>query len=363
MPIDMTYIRHTFLSLLLLVNFLCLQAQPSPGYYNNAVGKKQGELKTALHVIIHPHAAIEYYSSSTYFRSTDWHPKTDSYPNGYFWDMYSNNKTTSWSGLNREHNMPKSWFGIASGEENSEPIGTDLHNLYPSERNANSAKSNYALGIVGANPSFTNGVVKVGKSAYPGYSGTVFEPANEYKGDFARCYMYMVTCYEDYATRWTSTGTSSMLGNNTYPTFKPYAINLLMEWHRNDPVSSKEINRNNAVDEIQKNRNPFIDFPVLAEYIWGEYQDEKWDGTNREVGNFYVSYKQSEQKLFINAADPAEASFIIFNTTGIRIQAGKPVASGFIDVSSLPKGLYVAVIYTKGKRHAEKFLHGESYNW
>ncbi len=115
---------------------------------------------------------------------------------------------------------------------------------------------------MGANPSFTNGVVKVGKSAYPGYSGTVFEPANEYKGDFARCYMYMVTCYEDYATRWTSTGTSSMLGNNTYPTFKPYAINLLMEWHRNDPVSSKEINRNNAVDNIQRNRNPFIDFPV-----------------------------------------------------------------------------------------------------
>lgn len=359
----MTYIRHTFLSLLLLVNFLCLQAQPSPGYYNNAVGKKQKDLKTALHLIVRPHILLNYDSSTsiwwnTYFKQTDWHP------NGYFWDMYSTNKRSTYNGslMNREHSMPRSWWATSS-EYSLQDANGDLHNLNPSDAQANTEKSNFALGVVGASPTFNNGVVKVGKSAYPGYSGTVFEPANEYKGDFARCYMYMVTCYEDYATRWTSTGTSSMLGNNTYPTFKPYAINLLMEWHRNDPVSSKEINRNNAVDEIQKNRNPFIDFPVLAEYIWGEYQDEKWDGTNREVGNFYVSYKQSEQKLFINAADPAEASFIIFNTTGIRIQAGKPDASGFIDVSSLPKGLYVAVIYTKGKRHAEKFLHGESYNW
>lgn len=355
----MTLIRHIFLSALLLVSFLYLQAQPSPGYYNNAVGKKQKELKTALHVIINPHTAIEYYSSATSFRTTDWHP------DGYFWDMYSNVKKSTWSGsgLNREHNMPKSWFGIASGQENSQPIGTDLHNLYPSDKSANEAKGNFALGVVGASPTFNNGVVKVGKSAYPGYSGTVFEPANEYKGDFARCYMYMVTCYEDYATRWTSTGTSSMLGNNTYPTFKPYAINLLMEWHRNDPVSSKEINRNNAVDNIQKNRNPFIDFPVLAEYIWGEYQDEKWDGTNRELGNFYVHYNNESQKLFVNVPDPLDAAFIIYNTSGFKLLEGKPDSEGSIDVSDLPKGLYVAVVYAKGKRHAEKFLHGESYNW
>ena len=354
----MTLIRHIFLSALLLVSFLYLQAQPSPGYYNNAVGKKQKELKTALYVIINPHTAIEYYSSATSFRTTDWHP------DGYFWDMYSNVKKTTWSGsgLNREHNMPKSWFGIASGQENSQPIGTDLHNLYPSDKSANEAKGNYALGVVGASPTFNNGVVKVGKSAYPGYSGTVFEPANEYKGDFARCYMYMVTCYEDYATRWTSTGVTSMLSNNAYPVFKPYAINLLMEWHRNDPVSSKEINRNNAVDNIQRNRNPFIDFPVLAEYIWGEYQDENWDGTNRELGNFYVHYNNESQKLFVNVPDPLDAAFIIYNTSGFKLLEGKPDSEGSIDVSDLPKGLYVAVVYAKGKRHAEKFLHGESYN-
>ena len=354
----MTFIRTILLSLFLLVSFQCLQAQPAPGYYNNAVGKKQKDLKTALHVIINPHTAIEYYSSATSFRTTDWHP------DGYFWDMYSNVKKTTWSGsgLNREHNMPKSWFGIASGQENSQPIGTDLHNLYPSDKSANEAKGNYALGVVGASPTFNNGVVKVGKSAYPGYSGTVFEPANEYKGDFARCYMYMVTCYEDYANRWQSTGVTSMLSNNAYPVFKPYAINLLMEWHRNDPVSSKEINRNNAVDNIQRNRNPFIDFPVLAEYIWGEYQDENWDGTNRELGNFYVHYNNESQKLFVNVPDPLDAAFIIYNTSGFKLLEGKPDSEGSIDVSDLPKGLYVAVVYAKGKRHAEKFLHGESYN-
>lgn len=357
----MTFIRTILLSLFLLVSFQCLQAQPAPGYYNNAVGKKQKDLKTALHLIVNPHTAIEYYSSATSFRTTDWHP------GGYFWDMYSNSRVKTWPGttptvLNREHNMPKSWFGISSGEESSEPIGTDLHNLYPAERNANSAKSNYALGVVGASPSFTNGVVKVGKSAYPGYSGTVFEPANEYKGDFARCYMYMVTCYEDYAPIWQSTGVSSMLSNNTYPVFNSYAINLLLEWHRNDPVSSKEINRNNAVDDIQGNRNPFVDFPVLAEFIWGEYQDEQWDGTNSEAGDFYVYYNAQEQKLFVNVIDPLDATCLVFNAFGVKILEPKPDSAGRIDVSALPKGLYVAVVYSKGKRHAEKFLHGESYN-
>ena len=153
-----------------------------------------------------------------------------------------------------------------------------------------------------------------------------------------------------------------MLSNNAYPVFKPYAINLLMEWHRNDPVSSKEINRNNAVDNIQRNRNPFIDFPVLAEYIWGEYQDENWDGTNRELGNFYVHYNNESQKLFVNVPDPLDAAFIIYNTSGFKLLEGKPDSEGSIDVSDLPKGLYVAVVYAKGKRHAEKFLHGESYN-
>jgi len=254
--------------------YTLLFAQAPAGYYNTAVGKKDAELKTALHTIIKDHTMLEYYSSSTSFQKTDWHP------DGYFWDMYSNNKRTRWSGMNREHNLPKSWW---STNPETTIAYTDLHNLYPSDATANTAKSNYPLGVVGGTPTFSNGVVKVGSNSYPGYSGTVFEPANEYKGDFARDYMYVVTCYEDYANNWRSLGTASMLYNGvTYPVFRPYAVNLLLEWSRNDPVSDKEINRNNAVYELQGNRNPFIDFPSLTEYIWGKYKGESWPGDDSQ---------------------------------------------------------------------------------
>ena len=266
-----------------------LQAQIPAGYYKDAAGKKTAELKTELHNIIRKHIVLEYYASSSYFRTTDWHS------DGYYWDMYSNYKRTVWSGMNREHSLPKSWWSTAP--ETTEAY-SDLHNLYPSDATANSAKSNYSIGEVAGTPEYSNGVVKVGANGFPGYSGTVFEPADEYKGDFARDYMYVVTCYQDYANNWRSTGTQSMLlGGSTYPVFKPWAINLLLKWIRQDPVSSKEINRNNAVYSLQNNRNPFIDHPELAEYIWGKYSGEMWldDGTLPE-----------EEVAFVLATEPGK---------------------------------------------------------
>jgi hypothetical protein len=121
----------------------------------------------------------------------------------------------------------------------------------------------------------------------------VFEPTDEYKGDFARVYMYMVTCYEDLSSRWTSAGRSSMLQNNTYPTLNVYAVNLLLEWHRNDPVSQKELDRNDVVQKIQKNRNPFIDMPELAEYIWGTKM--------AEIFNLPSGIEDNEEQPFIMA--------------------------------------------------------------
>ncbi|GAB6011022.1 endonuclease [Viscerimonas tarda] len=285
-------------------------AQAPQGYYDLADQKRAGELKTAMHTIIKNHIRLEYYTSSAYFRyNTDWHP------DGYFWDMYSNNKRTSFNGMNREHNMPKSWWS-------ADPAGTvaysDLHNLYPSDAEANGAKSNYALGEVGS-VSYSNGVVKVGQNIYSTvYQSAVFEPADEYKGDFARDYFYMVTCYQDYASSWRSTGTLSMLNNELYPTFKTWAIEMLLKWSRQDPVSQKEIDRNNAVFELQQNRNPFIDYPDLAEYIWG----------NKTSQLFTVNNK-------------AESPALITPTNDISVDFGQ-VLSGETAVRELPvrgKGL------------------------
>ncbi len=338
--------------------YLCvfISAQIPANYYNNAIGKQGAELKTALHNIIRPHTILEYYSSSTYFKSTDWHP------NNYFWDMYSNYQRTSWTGMNREHNMPKSWW---SETPETTDAYSDLHNLYPSDAQANSAKSNFPLGIVSANPTYSNGVVKVGANSYSGYSGSVFEPANEYKGDFARDYMYVVTCYEDYAMQWRSLGTASMLMHNTYPVFKPYAINLLMEWHRADPVSPKEINRNNAVYNIQQNRNPFIDYPLLAEYLWGKFTSEIWDGTSDEPEtNSPLIYKYNAVKhsVFVKLKKPAKASYAIYSMSGDLKQNGTMDTSSEISLkdsntnSKYEKGVYILTVYAGARRKTVKLM-------
>lgn len=232
------------------------------GYYDNLSGKTEGELKTALHNIIKNFTRISSYSDlPTYFQVTDVYPNSRRW-----WDMYSDITlyAPSFAGLNREHSFPKSWWG------GSTSVGAyvDLNHLYPSEREANTAKSNYPLGEVDTNSDikFDNGVCKVG---YPvrgqgGNAAAVFEPNDDYKGDFARTYFYMVTAYQDLTWKYTY-----MVNQNLYPTLNTWSINLLMEWHRADPVSQKELDRNEAVYSFQNNRNPFIDMPELAEYLWG----------------------------------------------------------------------------------------------
>lgn len=355
-------------SFILLFFTVCLYAQIPAGYYANATGKNKAELKTALYNIIHNHTQLEYYSSATSFLSTDWHPATQSAPNGYYWDMYSNNVRTTWSGMNREHNMPKSWFGIASGQENSAPIGCDLHNLYPSDATANSAKLNYPLGEVTGTPTYTNGVVKVGNNglifiegdATLKYNGSVFEPANEYKGDFARDYMYMVTCYEDYANVWQSIGTSSMLQKNKYPVFNRWAINLLLKWSRQDPVSEKEIVRNNAVYALQKNRNPFVDYSEFAEFIWGKFINEAWvEGATlpEDEVKFEIKFPIVNDTLTATLNYPEKSTYFIRGINGIILKTGKFTSEGVIQVAELKNGMYLLEVYSAiKKRYVTKFI-------
>lgn len=338
-----------FLSFLLLLIAGRLFAVIPQGYYSSASGLKDQALKTAIFNIIKQHTQLEYYTSSTYFRTTDWHP------NGYFWDMYSNIQRTSWTGMNREHNFPKSWWSSAP---ETTVAYSDLHNLYPSDPTANEAKSNYPLGEVTGTPDFQNGVVKVGTNRVSGYNGTVFEPADEYKGDFARSYMYIVTCYQDYSQNWRSLGIASMLQKNTYPVFNEYAINLLLKWHRNDPVSEKETNRNDGVYSFQKNRNPFVDFPALAEYIWGYYKGQAWD-ENGEISvpdpEFYTVYLPDENKLYLNITENKPADFFIYSVDGILVQNGT-TNSKKIGLSTDKNGLFIVVLYNSGTRKVAKFI-------
>lgn len=245
-------------------------AEIPQGYYTSLNGKKDGELKTAIHDLVRNFTLVSSYSAlPQYFFQTDVYPESNRW-----WDMYSDIPlyAPSFRGLNREHSFPKSWWGGLT----TVSAYVDLNHLYPSEAAANMAKSNYPLGEVStsANVKFDNGVTKVG---YPvagqgGGAAFVFEPDDEYKGDFARTYFYMATCYQNLKWKYTF-----MVNQNLYPTLTGWAVNLLMKWHRQDPVSEKETLRNDAVYRIQNNRNPFIDYPELAEYLWGDKKGMPFD--------------------------------------------------------------------------------------
>lgn len=256
-----------------------MEARYKAGYYNLMNGKKKEALKQAAKECVSRHTTLEYYSLPNYWQYSDVYPQL---VNGSkrWWDMYSDaiyliksgqSGTSSFSAnkMQREHSVPKSWWSV-SGNVEYTPAYSDMWNLYPSDGAANQAKLNYPLGVTDKT-SFNNGVTKVGdaRSGYGGGSGKVFEPADQYKGDFARAYLYMATVYDD--LKWAY---KYMFVDGSYPSLQPWAINMLLEWSRRDPVSQKEIDRNDVVEQYQGNRNPFVDFPELAEYIWGSRTTE-----------------------------------------------------------------------------------------
>lgn len=254
-----------------------ISAQAPAGYYSSAEGKKDAALKTALYDIIGSPGVTSYNGLWTAFKDTD--RRAD----GKVWDIYSNttnyvfgtDQCGNYSGegdcYNREHSFPKSWFSDAS------PMYSDLYHLYASDGYTNGQRGNNAFGEVGSiSWSSNNQFSKKGASNFPGYSGTVFEPNDIYKGDMARTYFYMVTAYENRISSWGS----PHLNGTKFPGFNSWSIDLLLKWHRQDPVSQKEIDRNNAINYgHQSNRNPFIDYPELAEHIWGNRKGSTWSAT------------------------------------------------------------------------------------
>lgn len=266
--------RHTILFLLSLLLPYIASAGIPDGYYDAANGKKKEALKAALHSIIRPESKnLLTYGSGANSTWSGFY-QTDRTSDGYCIDRYSPRSTwrkfsssdnatyaSAPSGMNIEHSFPKSWWGGSNNEAYK-----DLFNLMPSESGINSSKSNYAMGKV-TNVKVNNGSTKVGTGPTGSGSAQLWEPDDEWKGDFARDYFYMVTAYSDLTWR---SNALDMLEDNDWPTMQEWAYELLLEWARQDGVDETERKRNDAVYGIQKNRNPFVDFPNLAEYIWGD---------------------------------------------------------------------------------------------
>jgi endonuclease I len=341
---------RTKLVFLLLTLFYSWQvsAQIPAGYYNQAAGLDGTALQGALHNIIKDHNIVSYNSLISWFATTD------KKSNNTVWDMYSDvpggtppyvytynsgDECGNYGGegdcYNREHSWPKSWFG---GEVL--PMYSDLFHLYPTDGYVNGKRNNYPYGEVGQAQWTSQNGSKLGTCTWPGYSGTVFEPIDAYKGDFARTYFYMSVRYYTEDGGWP--GSPMTTGSQ----LKAWALAMMEQWNDQDPVSQKEIDRNDAVYQIQDNRNPFIDHPEYSDLIWGT--------------NTGVNSGKEQIRLTIYPNPSEDYCYIVLPGTSINEQfqvslcdmAGKPLTCSSnregdrirVDLNGLQSGLFFVKI-------------------
>lgn len=266
-----------------------------PDYWSSVNGKSGTELWKAVNS-----ATNKGYSSIGYKNLYSAYLKTDVYPSdsigkaGKIWDMYgecafsSSNTCGNYSSpcdcYNREHSIPQSWWGGGTSG-----IGNDIFHVLPTDGKINGVRSNYEYGEVnggtnwlgnkyGSAGSWSTSKKTIATAAGESVngSGNVFEPKKQYKGDWARGIMGTIVKWQEDLTQDNNFFSGTYTPSQYFGLTKK-AVVLLMKWHREDPVSQKEIDRNNGIQQTQGNRNPFIDYPYLAEYIWGEHAGEEID--------------------------------------------------------------------------------------
>jgi endonuclease I len=269
----MRRILHSFLLILTSISAL---AQIPANYYSTATGTG-ATLKTQLKDIITAgHNPGSYGGLWIAYQTTD---RDYYYENdGTILDIYSERPTaadpynftvgTNQCGsynsesdcYNREHIIPQSLFNEAL------PMVADIHFIRATDGYVNNIRGSFPFGNVGVTNYISNNGSKRGSSVSAGYTGTVFEPIDEFKGDIARMIFYFVTRYE---TQLSGFSSGNMLGNSAYPGLQTWELNQLLAWHNLDPVSPAEIGRNNASYTYQGNRNPYIDNPNYVNLVWG----------------------------------------------------------------------------------------------
>ncbi|WP_417214144.1 endonuclease [Bizionia sp.] len=294
--------KKLYTLLVLLISTVAF-AQIPTNYYNSATGTGY-TLKTQLKRIINTAddgLTPEYYHNDQGYNDMDGFISTYELDNYYevgsntILDPYSENPNgpdpytftpgTDECGsynsegdcYNKEHVIPQSVFNEQT------PMRSDAHELLPTDGRVNGFRGSFPFGRVDdSNLTNQNGITnptqngsKLGgnlNSGYSaGYSGTVFEPIDEFKGDIARIHFYFATRYEDQVAGW---GGYAMFNGTSDVVFEETFLNILLQWHAMDPVSQKEIDRNNNIFyNHQSNRNPFVDHPEYVNAIWNPTPD------------------------------------------------------------------------------------------
>lgn len=363
----------------LLLSFLILPfvayAQLPANYYDGTSGLTGYALKSKLHDIIAAKNINWHYSDlQNWYNQTDIDRfyDFDSSNNSYLLDIYSSNPTGTTAyhytnqqmigsanaeglGWNREHQMPQSSFN------SNYPMYSDLFYVIPTDARINQLRSNYPYGISTTTPSyvyhtFTNGS-KIGRNATAGsaYTGRVYEPHNEFKGDIARTLLYFAVRYEGKLSSFNFyNGTSpandnSPLDGTEEKAFEDWYIALLLQWHNQDPVSPREIARNNSVYTIQHNRNPFIDHPEWVSLIWGQTPVSV---APQAITDFSVA-QTSAYFVKLNWTPVADASVLGYKIYQNGTYIGYTKGNNFIADHLTPSSLYSFTVKSYNNNYME----------
>lgn len=322
--------KQIYFLLIIFISTLASAQIPS-NYYDSADGLTGYELKTELkNIISNGHTdrgydllynAYQTTHSDNYYEDDgsvlDFYSENPTGPDSYFYTHIvakCGNYDSENDCYNREHIVPQSSYDEAY------PMRSDVHHVIPTDGYVNNRRGSYPFGIVASASWTSDNGSKVGSSNIPGYSGTVFEPIDEFKGDIARALLYFAVRYEDNVDDYTSfemfNGTENMV-------FKGWAIDMLLDWHYNvDPVDQSERDRNNAAYTYQGNANPFVDHPEYANMIWNPNPDTQNPSnptnlvaSNPTVSTIDLAWTASTDNVGVTSYDIYVDNAITYNST------------------------------------------------
>jgi endonuclease I len=349
----LTIMKFSVILFLIISNFAI--AQIPAGYYNGCGGSGNA-LKLKVHnVLKQNHASLGYASLWNSFYTTDVKP------NGKLWDIYSfvfsgtqlyeftlgTNQCGQYSAegdcYNREHTWPQTYFGSA------DPMVCDLHQVFPTDGHVNGVHGNDPYGIVtNVNKTTLQGAKSGNSNSYSSWSNNVFEPIDSFKGDIARAYFYMNARYTTEDAGWGNW----IMANGAELTSE--AITLLLNWHHLDPVSQKEIDRNEEIFKIQGNRNAFIDHPEFADCIWGTATCVAL--TNKDVVKNSYSITSTMNELIVNSTSiDGEIQFEIYNLNG-QLLIKNNLVGNKISIANLVEGMYYIKLNNSNNTYTYRFI-------
>jgi endonuclease I len=339
------------------------------GTYYNGINSQSASFISDLHNLINPHTQVFY--SNYAITMIDKFTARDT-TNGqmvvtcvYSGEQYIYTIPFDWSVMSREHTYAHSWMPTnpATGMEEYD----DQHNLFPTDlNNANVPRSNYPFDEV-VNASYTFMDCKLGTNTA---GQTVFEPREGQKGDVARALMYMAVCYNGVSG-------NSWAFPDPISASIPYGQdqNLLRKWHYQDPPDAFEIARNDFLDSLQGNRNPFVDSVHYACYI--DFSNMTYINNpslpcnattigvneNTPAGNMLEVYPNPAKDVFsvsFSTAAKEEVTIRITDISGRTVHEKKMTSIGSskteINASRLAKGIYTVELKTSAGTSKQKLV-------